>query len=65
MDQQSEVPSLEMRKGRFADTITYSPVTVSLRETTGIIFLGLLAIFLFIELRRTKKRYDELLARVQ
>lgn len=65
MDQTSEVPANENSKGgKFADNYTFSPVSVTMRETAGVIFLGLLAIFLFIELRRSQKRYDDLINQI-
>ena len=51
MEQPLEVPAHENPKdGKFADNYTFNPVSVNMRETAGVIFLGLLAIFLFIEL---------------
>ena len=64
MEQPLEVPAHENPKdGKFADNYTFNPVSVNMRETAGVIFLGLLAIFLFIELRRSQKRYADLVER--
>lgn len=64
MDQPSEVPAHENPEGgKYADNYTFSPVSVNMRETAGVIFLGLLAIFLFIELRRSQKRYADFVGR--
>ena len=48
------------KEGKVCDNYTFSPVNVSFKESTGIIFLGLLSLFLFFALRRLQKRYDAL-----
>ena len=42
-------------------TYTYSPVTVTVKETVGVVFLGILSVILLIEWRRAEARYRALI----
>ena len=42
---------------------TYSPVTVNVREAVGTIFLGVLAVTLLVEWKRSEARYRALIVK--
>ena len=43
----------------------YSPVTVRVSETMGVLFLGILSLKLLIEWMRSEARYRDLLSRLE
>ena len=43
----------------------YSPVTVTVRETLGVLFLGILSLKLLMEWMRSEARYRDLLNRLE
>ena len=57
-----KLPSIQ---GKVCDNYTYSPVNVSMNNTLGMLFMGVLSILLFVSLAKTQKRYRELLERIQ
>jgi len=57
-------PQIEQNQARkLVDNYTYSPVNVN--ESVGALLLGILAILLFIALRKTQKQYEALLAQTR
>ena len=45
------------------EPITYSPVTIHVQDTVGVVFLGVLALTLLIALLRAEARHRTLLSR--
>ena len=53
--------ALPPHEGKLMDSPTYSPVNVKFVESTGIIFLGILAIMLFSAYKKLQAKYEALL----
>ena len=57
--------ALPPHEGKLMDSPTYSPVNVKFVESTGVIFLGILAIMLFSAYRKLMEKYEALLKSTQ
>jgi len=53
--------ALPEHEGKLLDGFNYSPVTVTMSETTGVLILGVLSITLFVAYQRLMKKYQALL----
>jgi Ni/Fe-hydrogenase subunit HybB-like protein len=52
-----KMPSIQ---GKVCDNYTYSPVEVTMHNTVGMVFMGIVSILLFVALLISQKRYQAL-----